>query len=114
MPQSRYPQFPQFHPLEMVHFAVPFKIQEFLARTAAGTFGFEDVKRIAAELDLILERADSLLLYKGAGTKEGEVAAAFNKLVEGLAALSFVTGGVPFKGLRYDARLPFPYCRKEE
>lgn len=103
-------QSPQNHPLMLLQTAVPLQIQRLLHMQKAGEFSFEDLKALAVRLDPILEKADSQLLYRGKETKPGEVAEAFNTLAETLAAMAIcIPGGVPFMGVRYDAKLPYPH-----
>lgn len=89
------------HPLpDTLAVAVPLWILRLHER---GGVTPEDFRRIAIELDPILERADALLLYRGKEAKKGEIAQAFNKLAEGIAILSFVPGGIRIFGSHYCA-----------
>lgn len=56
----------------------------------------ELVKR-APEIGQVIAEKGDVIQYK-AQTKKGESAAAFNKLAEGIAILSFAPGGITFLG----------------
>ena len=84
----------------MMAIAVPLWIMRIHDR---GGITNADFKRTNAELQPILERADTFLLFKGKEAKKGEVADAFNKLAEGIATLSFVPGGIKIFNVHYRA-----------
>lgn len=59
--------------------------------------------RREALTDIIASKGD-IIMFKS--PKRGETAAAFNALAEALAAMSFVPGGVTFRGQHWQATHP--------
>lgn len=55
--------------------------------------------------DAIASQGDVIMFRSG---KKGETAEAFNRLAEGVAILSFATGGVKIFGDRYETEDPAP------
>lgn len=76
--------------------AVPFLIED-LKRLP-----WEEVSRLAHESAQVVAEKGDILLY--GGSKKGETARAFNALARGVAALSFVPGGVTVFGLHFEAK----------
>ena len=78
----------------MLAWAVPLHIEN-LKRLS-----WPHLKRLAEEnCDVIAEKGD-IILYR----QKGESAAAFNRLAESLAILSFLPGGVRFLGLHFETK----------
>lgn len=74
--------------------AVPMWVEEFKNRP------FAQLHEIAARAaEVIAEKGDVLQF---GSKRKGEAANAFNALARGLAALSFVPGGVTFSGLHFE------------
>lgn len=78
--------------------AVPLRIAEYRAR--GGPSG-EDFRRCREVYSQLLAEKGDVLQYRG--KKQGESAAVFNALVDGLAVMAFCPGGVKFCGTRYQA-----------
>lgn len=74
--------------------AVPLHIAEMKSLPWA------EVSRIASEASQFIAEHGDALMYK----TKGVTAKAFNHLAKGLAALSFVPGGVKFLGMHFEAR----------
>lgn len=62
----------------------------------------EELRRRAEEASQVVASKGDIILYRGG--RKGETAAAFNKLAEGVAILSFSPGGVVLFGTRYETR----------
>jgi len=61
---------------------------------------FEDILRIAQESAQIIAEKGDIILYRS--KRAGESAVAFNALARGIAALSFVPGGVTAFGQHWE------------
>lgn len=95
-----HPTSSQHHPLSMMlAVAVPLHILQIKERGGPTMQEFQDL----ANLDPVLERADSLLLYRGKETKPGQIAEAFNELARGIAIMSFVPGGITVFNQHYQS-----------
>lgn len=86
-----------------VETGVLLRIQELKQLGLDEVFAEVDARR-HEWVDLIASKAD-ILLYGGG--KPGDVARVHTALVEALAHLAFVPGGVEFMGIRFDAN-PVP------
>jgi len=75
--------------------AVPLWIEELKRQP------WEEIQRIAQESAQVIAEKGDILQYRG--SKKGETAAAFNALAKGVAALSFVPGGVTFLGDKWES-----------
>lgn len=76
--------------------AVPLWIQEFKQKS------WDEIQRISTEASEFLAEHGDALMYKQKGT----TAKAFNHLAKGIAALSFVPGGVKTFGLHFESVHP--------
>lgn len=76
--------------------AVPLYIEQFR------NLPWQEIDRIAKESSQIIAEKGDLIMFKG---KKGESAKAVNALAKGIAALSFVPGGVKVFGLHFESRL---------
>jgi hypothetical protein len=78
--------------------AVPLWIEDLKKRP------LREVLARAPELGQLLAEKGDLLLFRGG--KRGEAARLFNAAAEGIAALSFVPGGVTAFGMHFEAHHP--------
>lgn len=85
-----------------VAMAVPLRIDEI---KRAGGPTDEDIRRVGEYATDIGARGD-LLLFPGA--KKGVATGLVNKVVDGVAVLAFMPGGVEMFGTRYEAGRPGP------
>lgn len=95
---------PMGHPLAItLSAAVPLHIMQLKMRGGPSPTEIQEQEQV---LGPILERADSLLLFKGKETKDGEVADAFNKLARGIAILSYCPGGITIFNEHFETQYP--------
>lgn len=78
--------------------AVPLWIERLQAQPWS-----EVERRAQVAVDVVASKGD-IILFRS--SRKGETAEAFNRLAEGVAALSFAPGGVTVFGLHFDAEHP--------
>ena len=64
---------------------------------------WDEIKKIAEDASQMIAEHGDNILFKA--KKKGESAKAFNALAKGIAALSFVPGGVKIFGMHFESKL---------
>jgi len=76
--------------------AVPLWILDFKTKS------WDEIKKIAEDASQVIAEHGDNILFKA--KKKGESARAFNALAKGIAALSFVPGGVTLFGMHFESK----------